>query len=397
MDSSLKKNISKIFAFNSAWMFLIILPVIVPYYRSKGLSMQEVFELQSFFSLIVLLFELPSGYVADLIGRKNTLITASIFQGLGFSLLPSFDTFWGLVLVQLLLGIAVSLFSGTDISIIYDSLSAMKSRIFEGKEAKLIGKKLFYSQTSEAIAALVGGALVVSSLDAPVKIQAFTCWIPFLISLTIKEPTRKVMSKSQHKENWKEIISQLFKSGLLIKFIVFNNIIYSASTLIAVWTFQDYWKELGIDYKYFGYLWCLTNFLVGVIARYAHDIEKRIGSVSTLVLIGILPIIGFLGMGKSGGILGVLFCFSFQICRGLNQVILKDALNARVGSEMRATVNSIIGLGMRVVFIFLGPILGWLIDNKGYEFSLSIFGYIFIAFFFIFLFPLIKLRSEFRR
>ncbi|PIK15176.1 MFS transporter [Halobacteriovorax sp. JY17] len=397
MDFSLKKNISKIFAFNSAWMFLIILPIIVPYYRSKGLSMQEVFELQSFFSLIVLLFELPSGYVADLIGRKNTLIAASLFHAVGFTLLPSFDTFWGLIFIQLLLGIGVSLFSGTDISIIYDSLHAIKDKFFKPNEAKLIGKKIFYSQTSEAIAALVGGALVMSNLETPVKVQAFICWLPFLISLTVIEPPREKMSKSRHGDNWRDIISKLFKSGLLIKFIVFNNIIYSASTLLAVWTFQDYWKELGIDYQYFGYLWCLTNFLVGIVARFAHDFEKRVGSVNILILIGILPVIGFFGMGKFGGTLGVLFCFSFQLCRGLNQVILKDALNARVGSEMRATVNSIIGLGMRIVFILFGPILGWLIDNKGYEVSLTFFGYLFIICFFIFLLPLIKLRKEFRQ
>lgn len=397
MDSALKKNISKIFAFNSAWMFLIILPIIVPYYRSKGLSMQEVFELQSFFSFVVLIFELPSGYIADLIGRKNTLIVASLFEGIGFSLLPSFDHFWGLIFIQFLLGVGVSLFSGTDISIIYDSLHAMKKRIAQGSEAKIIGKKIFYTQTSEAIAALVGGALVINSLDTPVKVQAFICWIPFLISLTVTEPPRDKMSKTSHRENWKDISAKLFKSGLLIKFIVLNNIIYSASTLLAVWTFQDYWHTLGIDYKYFGYLWCLTNFLVGLVARFAHDFEKKIGSVKLLLIVGALPVIGFIGMGKTGGILGVAFCFTFQICRGLTQVVLKDALNARVGSEMRATVNSIIGLGMRVVFIILGPILGWLIDNKGYEFSLTIFGYIFILSFFVFLLPLVKLRKEFRK
>ncbi|WP_044557321.1 MFS transporter [Halobacteriovorax marinus] len=397
MDNSLKKNISKIFALNSAWMFLIILPIIVPFYRSKGLSMQEVFELQSFFSLIVLIFELPSGYVADLIGRKNTLISASLFQGVGFSLLPFFDHYWGLIFVQLLLGIGVSLFSGTDISIIYDSLHAMKNRIFNGSEAKLIGKKIFYTQTSEAIAALVGGALVVSSLDTPVKVQAFICWIPFLISLTVTEPPREKLSSSAHGDNWREISKKLFKSGPLIKFILFNNIIYSAATLLAVWTFQDYWHSLGVDYKYFGYLWCLTNFSVGLVARYAHDLEKKIGSVNILLLIGSLPIIGFFGMGKSAGLVGIIFCFSFQLCRGLNQVILKDALNARVESQMRATANSIIGLGMRVVFIIFGPILGWLIDNKGYEISLNIFGAIFIVSFFIILLPLIKLRGEFRK
>lgn len=396
MENGLRKNISKVFIFNSSWMFLIVLPVMVPYLRSKGLSMQEVFELQSIFSFFVLILELPSGYIADLIGRKYSLVVASFFHGLGFSIMPFADTFWHLVGFEILLAIGVSLFSGTDISIIYDSIAAIKNKGPADIEGKLIGKKIFYSQTSEAVAAIVCSFLVIYHLNLPVYVQAITCWIPFFISWTIVEPPRLLMDKSKHKDNWGHILKTVFKGGALLNLILLNSIFYSASTLLAVWAFQDYWKVQGIDLKYFGHLWFLTNIVVGIVAKYAHSIEQRLGSVITIILLGILPVIGYFGMGFTGGVFGVIFCFSFQISRGLTQVILKDALNSRISGELRATVNSMVGLGMRFVFIIGGPLLGWLIDNKGYEVAFGSFGSFYLLIFIFLLLPILKLKAEFK-
>jgi MFS family permease len=396
MESSLRKNISKVFVFNSSWMFLIILPIMVPYLRSKGLSMQEVFELQSVFSFFVLIFELPSGYIADLIGRKYSLVLASFFHGLGFAIMPFADTYWSLVGFEILLAIGVSLFSGTDISIIYDSLAAIKNKRSTDVEGKIIGKKIFFSQTSEAVAAIVCSFLVTIHLNTPVYVQAITAWIPFLISWTIVEPPRPKMDSKKHKDNWGHILKTVFKSGPLLNLILFNTIFYSASTLLAVWAFQDYWALQGIDIKYFGHLWFLTNIVVGIVAKYAHEVEQRLGHTLTIVTLGVLPIIGYFGMGFTGGVAGVSFCFAFQVSRGLTQVILKDALNSRITGELRATVNSIAGLGMRLVFIIGGPLLGWLIDNKGYEVAFGSFGTFYILVFIFLLLPIFKLRSQFR-
>jgi hypothetical protein len=51
--------------------------------------------------------------------------------------------------------------------------------------------------------------------------------------------------------------------------------------------------------------------------------------------------------------------------RGLRLVILNDALNKRVKGDMRATANSIMGLGTRLLMVGLGPIVGSMIDSRG--------------------------------
>jgi MFS family permease len=77
-------------------------------------------------------------------------------------------------------------------------------------------------------------------------------------------------------------------------------------------------------------------------------------------------------MALVAGPIGILFGLVFPLCRGLNMVIFYDALNKRLDAEFRATVNSLVSLGMRTVFIVAGPILGFLVDTYGVNFSLLV-------------------------
>lgn len=93
-----------------------------------------------------------------------------------------------------------------------------------------------------------------------------------------------------------------------------------------------------------------------------------------------MPILGYGGMalgagegaGEAGraGPLVLLFAvaagLTFQVGRGLNQVVVKGAMNHRVPAELRATANSLSSLGVRVLFVGIGPAMGWGFDVRGY-------------------------------
>ena len=78
-----------------------------------------------------------------------------------------------------------------------------------------------------------------------------------------------------------------------------------------------------------------------------------------------LPLIGLLGMALAGGWYGVLFGFAIQASRGLSLTLFYEALNSRVPGEFRATVNSLVSLGVRGGFILTGPVLGFMLDSYG--------------------------------
>lgn len=78
-----------------------------------------------------------------------------------------------------------------------------------------------------------------------------------------------------------------------------------------------------------------------------------------------LPIIGLLGMGLFTGWLGIAFALGLIVCRGLSTVVFYDALNSRVDGDFRATINSLVSLGTRGLFIVTGPLLGYGVDTMG--------------------------------
>jgi len=61
------------------------MPIVVPFYESNGLSMKDIMILQAVYSIAIVVLEVPSGYLADVIGRKKTLIIGAVFGILGFT------------------------------------------------------------------------------------------------------------------------------------------------------------------------------------------------------------------------------------------------------------------------------------------------------------------------
>jgi len=386
------RNIPLVFALNAVWMFMVLMPIIVPFFESRGLDMAGIYTLQAMFGAALLVLEVPSGYAADLFGRKRTLMLASLFHGLGFTIFVFAHSFYTLLAAELVLAFAVSLFSGTDVSLIYDSLAAAGSK---KAPIKLMGRKVFYQQVGETLGGLAGGWLVLASLEVPVMTQAFAAWLPVLVVFWLREPPRELMDKTKHRENIAYIWRSMFKHSPLLTLVILNMVSAGSATLIAVWAFQKYWQSLGIALAWFGYLWAVSNITVAITARYAHKIEKAVGSAAAVTLMAILPVAGYLGMAWTEAAWGALFCVAFQASRGINSVIMRDALNRRVSSDMRATANSVASLGVRIVFMVAGPVTGWLIDTRGTGHAFLWLGAAFAAAFFLLTIPLLRQRANY--
>ncbi len=385
--AALRGNIPRVFWMRAGYMFLVVMPVIVPYYRHHDLSMHQVYLLQTVFALAVAALEVPSGYAADLLGRRRTLILASALGGAAFTVLALSRGFAGFVIFEVVAAFGASLYSGTDVALLYDTREALGD---ESSGTADLGRQLQWGQVGETIAALLGGALVLIHLRLPVIANAVTAWIPLFIAWGLVEPPRQMMDAGRHRENIRMIGAALFGHSRLLSLVLLSLIGYGVATLVAVWAFQGYWGEQGIPIGWFGVLWAAYNLTVAGVGRVAGRVEERLGGAGSVLLIGVLPIVGYLGMAWGGAILGVVAGFAFQVSRGLTQVILRHALNARVTAGFRATANSVSSLGVRLSFAVLGPLMGFVIDGRGYPVALTLFGAIYVVLLGVLVVPLAR-------
>ena len=246
----LLKNRPKVLILNFFWMFLLVMPVVVPFMESFGLGMTEIYQLQAIFAISVVLLEVPSGYLADLFGRKSSLVLAGVFHGTAFTVLAQSENFWGFVVFELLAALGNSFYSGSDVALIYDTQEALGE---DAEDSSMLGRKLMWSQVGETVAAPLGGLLVLGGVTWPALVNAWVAWIPLLVALTLVEPPRRKL-EHRHRENLGRLLKIIFRSEAILRWTFVSLVCYGLTTLMAVWAFQGYWISMQVPLVWFGFL-----------------------------------------------------------------------------------------------------------------------------------------------
>ena len=83
----MKQNILALYLIKLSKWFSLVMPIIVLFYEDHGLGLQDVFILKSVYSVAAVTLEIPSGYLADVWGRKKCLILGCIL----FSTIQPYD------------------------------------------------------------------------------------------------------------------------------------------------------------------------------------------------------------------------------------------------------------------------------------------------------------------
>lgn len=103
---------------------------------NRGMSVTDVAVLLAIWSIFTIVFELPSGVLADRWNRRNMLAIASLLQGLCFVVWLFAHTFLMFVCGFALWAISEAFTSGTEEGLIYDNL---KSDGYEESFTKVYG------------------------------------------------------------------------------------------------------------------------------------------------------------------------------------------------------------------------------------------------------------------
>lgn len=120
----MSSNVTRLYVLRGLQMSLFIMPVIVIFWSQCGLDLTEIMLLQVAFSATIIALEIPTGYLADLLGRKGTLVAGCAVAAAGMAAYSLGSGFWGFLAAEVLLGTGLSLLSGTDTALLYDTLRA---------------------------------------------------------------------------------------------------------------------------------------------------------------------------------------------------------------------------------------------------------------------------------
>ena len=366
-----KDNIWKLYIIKGLMWFMVAMPIIVLFFQENGLNLHEVMILQGSYSLMVALMEIPSGYIADLFGRKKTMVLGTVFCFLGYALFSFSFEFWEFLLAEILLGIGNSFISGSDSAILYDSLLQSKKT---DQYTKIEGKTYSIGNFAEAGAGILGGFLAEMSLRYPWYVQASVAVlaIPFTISLVEPQVRTKKLEK-----NFKAILHVVrytLVENKLLKWLTFYSAITGVATLSMAWFAQPFFKDVDIPIKWFGILWAILNFSVGISSYHAHWFESRLNRRALFLFIGVGIAICYALLGFSNTKWGIFWILMIYLIRGVATPVLKNYINEITSSEIRATVLSVRSFIIRASFALTAPFLGLIADTYTINNSFWILG-----------------------
>ena len=139
----------RVYAFGAAWMGVIVMPVYVPFLTSRGLAVGDVLGLQAVYAMAVMLFEIPTGYVCDVVGRQRAILIGAALNLIGLTAFATVRGFPAYAAVQLVLAAGLSLVSGADIALIYEILDMENAD--RPARAQAIGRYVFAQTVGEAV------------------------------------------------------------------------------------------------------------------------------------------------------------------------------------------------------------------------------------------------------
>ena len=381
-----KHNIIKLHILKGISWFMLSMPIIVIFFQDHGLSLAQIMQLQAAYSLSVAIFEIPSGYIADLFGRKKTIVLSTLFSFFGFLIFSFFSGFNEFIIAEICVGIGGSLMSGSDTALMYDTL------IEENEQktyTKVEGKNYAIGNFSESIAGVVGGLLAVNHLYLPVYLQTIILFFSIPISLSLIEP--KVNKKlALSFQSIKNVLYFSLIKNLKLKWLIIFSSFMGVATLSIAWLAQPFFQEINIPILYFGLLWALLNLTAGISSFNSHKFNSK----NNIFKYSIIMIVSFILLSIYQSLVGLIFIFIIYAVRGLVTPLLKNLININISSEKRATILSIRSFIIRISFASIAPFLGFIADKKSLQYSFFILTIIIVITLCLSCFKLYKLDKK---
>jgi len=373
---SLFANIYYLYLIKLSKWLMLIMPVVVLFYKDNGLETYQIYLLQAGYSISVVLFEIPSGYLADIVGRRSCLIWGSVMGTAGFALLSVSHSFGTFLMAEMILGVGGSLISGADSALLYDSLAATSRHHYY---LRYEGRITALGNLGETCAAILGGLLAAwlgyrSVYFAQTAIAA----IGVPASLLLIEPVRKKLVSHPSLGEIFRISKEALFIDKTLSGVIFSGAVAGTATLCMAWTAQIYFVENGFSEKEITPLWVLLNLTVALTSAASATVVTRIGIRRALQISALLPI-GFIliGLLPLPGALSMLFVF--YLVRGYTTPLYRELINRNCDSAVRATVLSVRSLLVRLFFSIGGPLIGYLAGRSSLDHAVVVFGIVLTA------------------
>jgi predicted MFS family arabinose efflux permease len=363
----IQRNLRLIDIYTIGMNMILIVPVLLPYYRDQiGIGFREFLISESCFAAVIIMGDVPTGWISDVWQRKHAFGLGILFLIMGYSCLLIARSFAMVIATQMILGVGISLCNGTNTAILYDSLLSV------GREAeyrKREGRRQALCMYTIAASSIVGSIIYTQFHHLPLIVGIMGLLAALVAVCALDEPERHKIASARHP--LRDIIAATkyaLHDHVEIAFIIFAAGAFFATTKLMMWSQQPYYMVLKVPEAWYGTLMAVGFMLSGLSSHLSHLLDGRITAPRALAIIWLMAIIVCLGSSIGPGWHGIaLLMFGGSCLYGIAMPRVNQVINSNVDSSRRATVLSTLSTMGSVYFIPLSMIMSVVSKHWGIQ------------------------------
>lgn len=371
----MNRNIPLFIAFRVFFNARFYYPVLGVLFLDLGLTLEQYALLNSVWAATILLFEIPSGALADLIGRKSMVVLAAALMVVEMAVFafapPGPWLFPLLILNRILSGTAEACASGADEALAYDSLDT------ENREARwrdVLTTLMRWSSAAFFVAMILGAlafdphftgsALKFLGFDGavptttrwPVFMTLATSVPSLLCALAMREPGGPRHAVHPIRGALANIAAgaKFVFSDPRIRLLLLCAVLFDSLVRLFLTFASNYYRLIDIPEFVNGFLGSAYAVLGFIAASLARRAASRFSAPQVFVMVGILIFTGLCGLCLATPYWGVWVVLPIGISMPLMQYFLSNYINEWTESGLRATVLSFRGMAINLGYGVVG-------------------------------------------
>jgi len=355
------------------------------FFLAQGLTFTQIAILEVIYNLTTLVGEIPTGYIGDRVGRRNSLLIGTTLISLTLLGIGLSNTFWALAALYVCWSTGYNFRSGSEDAWLYDTLT---DDLSEDEFAHVRGRGESVSLAIGAGAAIVGGYLGSIDLSYPWFVAATVTTIGVFVLLTIDEPETYEQADTT-KLSFRRTLSMIRRTisqRNIRAFVLYYYVLYAAVTYLVFVFLQPIFETIVLDFgvsqtqvkSLLGWFYAAYSLFGAGLSYYTGAIRDHLGL--RMWFLGLPFVVGGALVGMY--FIPVLALPTFLLVRGLSDVTRSFAsqyINDRIETMGRATVLSAMAMvsGLAVVPFQLGS--GIISDIVTPLFALAVAGVVLIV------------------
>lgn len=375
IDNKIYRNIKMDYIYCFIKNFDISSSIWVLYMVFKGMSLWQVGVVEGVYHLTSFLFEIPTGAVADLLGRKKAILVGRIC-----SVISSFLCLFGFQMWHFAIAFAVSaigqnLNSGSEEALVYDSMKQLGQ---EGRYIKVNSRLNVIIEIAQGMATVIGGIVAEYSFAWCYVISVILGITALLPALLFVEPDTggehlpgagksdpegkpgKGYSLGLVKHHFIASAGIIKSTPKLRRILIYYPMVFTFHTIVFFYG-QEFFRVLGMNKIEISMVMLFAGMISIFGAMSSELVLRRLGRRAKYAASALMGA-GIILMSRHSLLLSILAFAVISYANSVLYPIQSLAINEIIPSRQRATILSVSSMAFSLFMVVMFPICGLLAD-----------------------------------